>query len=124
MDLYDEQKNNLINELDNGAHIGQIGIQYGGQYDGKLNKTYNNQINKKSERPMSLSDWIITLIILMIPIVGFIMLFVWAFRRGNISKKNFCRAYLILLLIFGLIGILFYTYLFSTKFVFINRLHF
>lgn len=49
---------------------------------------------------MSLGDWIITFIILMIPIVNIVMLFVWAFSSGtNPNKANFCKAYLILALI-------------------------
>ncbi|HET7560864.1 MAG TPA: hypothetical protein VFJ87_00610 [Rhodanobacteraceae bacterium] len=49
---------------------------------------------------MSLGDWLITLIVLCIPIVGLIMAFVWGFSSGtNINKQNFCRATLILWLI-------------------------
>lgn len=45
---------------------------------------------------MSIKDWIITLIILIIPIVNFIMMFVWAFGQGNPNKQNFFKAYLIM----------------------------
>lgn len=49
---------------------------------------------------LSLSDWLITLLITAIPFVGFIMLFVWAFSN-NIpsSKANWAKATLILLAI-------------------------
>ena len=51
---------------------------------------------------MSLGDWIITMIVLAIPIVGFVMLFVWGFSSSaNPNKSNFCKA----ALIFYLIGI-------------------
>lgn len=75
-----------------------------------------NNINSNSpqlEAPMSLGDWLITLIVLMIPCVNVIMLFVWAFGSSTpITKRNFCRAelivmgvvlvlYLIIFLIFG-----------------------
>ncbi len=56
--------------------------------------------NRDAAPVMSLGDWIITFIILMIPIVNIVMLFVWAFSSGtNPNKANFCKAYLILALI-------------------------
>ena len=49
---------------------------------------------------MSLGDWIITFIILAIPLVNIIMLFVWGFSSStNPSKQNFCRATLIIYLV-------------------------
>lgn len=58
---------------------------------------------------MSLGDWIITMIVLSIPIVGFIMLFVWGFSSStNPNKANFCKAalifYLIAIVLFFLFG--------------------
>jgi hypothetical protein len=50
---------------------------------------------------ISLGEWIITLIVLAIPIVGLVMLFVWGFSSStNPTKQNYCRA----VLIFALIG--------------------
>lgn len=58
--------------------------------------------NRSSAPVMSLGDWIITMIVLAIPLVGFIMLFVWGFSSSaNPNKSNFCKA----ALIFYLIGI-------------------
>ena len=49
---------------------------------------------------ISLGEWIITFIVLAIPIVNIIMLFVWGFSSAtNPSKQNFCRATLILYLV-------------------------
>lgn len=49
---------------------------------------------------MSLGDWIITMIVLAIPLVNIIMLFVWGFSSStNPNKANFCKAYLIFFLI-------------------------
>ncbi|MGF1637214.1 MAG: hypothetical protein ACFCUU_09085 [Cyclobacteriaceae bacterium] len=57
---------------------------------------------------MSVKDWLITLVILIIPIIGFVMLFVWAFGSGNnINKANYAKASLILVLIFIGLGIIF-----------------
>jgi hypothetical protein len=47
--------------------------------------------------PMSVKDWLITLIITAIPVVGIIMLFVWAFGSGtHPSKQNWAKAGLIM----------------------------
>ncbi len=65
--------------------------------------------NRSSAPVMSLGDWIITMIVLAIPIVGFIMLFVWGFSSSaNPNKSNFCKAalifYLIAIVLFFLFG--------------------
>ena len=49
---------------------------------------------------VSLGEWIITFIVLAIPIVNIVMLFVWAFSGAtNPSKQNFCKATLIVYLV-------------------------
>jgi hypothetical protein len=58
---------------------------------------------------ISLGEWIITLIVLAIPLVGLIMMLVWAFSSGtNPNKQNFCRASLlfavIAIVLFMLLG--------------------
>ena len=53
---------------------------------------------------MATKDWLITLLILAIPCVGWIMYFVWAFGAGNHNRRNLCRAALIL----GAIGFALY----------------
>lgn len=59
------------------------------------------------EEPVTVGEWIITFIVLAIPLVGVIMLFVWAFGSGaKKSKKNLCLASLIMGLIGGAIGII------------------
>ncbi len=69
---------------------------YGEQYGGQL------------EKPMSLGDWIITMLVLAIPCVGLIMTFVWGFGQGNTSRKNYCRAVLIFAVIGVVLGVIFY----------------
>jgi cation transporter-like permease len=52
------------------------------------------------QQPMSVKDWLITLIIIAIPVVGIVMLFVYAFGESdNINKKNWAKAQLILIAI-------------------------
>ncbi|MDO5686843.1 MAG: hypothetical protein Q4G42_05625 [Neisseria sp.] len=60
---------------------------------------------------VGVGDWILTMIVLMIPLVNLVMLFVWGFSRStNPSKANFCKAYLIIMaavfVLILLIGIL------------------
>jgi len=47
--------------------------------------------------PMSVKDWVITLIILALPLINIVMLLVWAFGgTGNINRRNYCRASLLI----------------------------
>jgi len=60
-------------------------------------------------QPMSIGDWIITFIITYIPLVGFIMLFVWAFGDGtHPSKKTWAQATLIMMVIAIVLMIIFF----------------
>lgn len=55
---------------------------------------------------VSAGDWFITMLISAIPVVGFVMLFVWAFGNGtNTNKANWAKASLIWL------AVIFSTYL-------------
>jgi uncharacterized membrane protein len=81
---------------------------------------YGNDYNQQSyngpqlEPPMSLVDWIITLVITAIPCVNIIMLFVWGFSQGgNTSRKNYCRAVLIVGAIGFVLGLILYSTIFA-----------
>lgn len=57
---------------------------------------------------VTLGNWIITMIIMCIPIVNIIMLFVWAFSRStNPSKANWAKAKLIFVAIGIILFLLF-----------------
>lgn len=57
-------------------------------------------MDNRSAPVISLGEWIITFIVLAIPLVNIVMLFVWGFSIGtNPSKQNFCRATLIVYLV-------------------------
>jgi hypothetical protein len=61
-----------------------------------MNKTY---------QPIKLGEWIVTYLLMAIPVVNIIMLFVWAFSsETHPSKKTYAQASLI----FALIGIVLY----------------
>ena len=68
---------------------------------------------EKTSKVLSIKDWIITLIIMCIPIVNIIMLFVWGFGQNDIneSKQNWAKASLLLMAIGLVITIIFYVIL-------------
>ncbi len=68
------------------------------------------------KQPMSVGEWFIAILITAIPLVGLIMLLVWAFSPDtNINKANWAKATLIWMVIgiilasfiFGVIGLAF-----------------
>lgn len=64
-------------------------------------------INEPQPRPVSTGDWFVTILIAAIPIIGFIMLFVWAFGDAtNPSKANWAKATLLWYFAGILIGVL------------------
>lgn len=61
------------------------------------------------EPVMTLGDWLITLLVLSIPCVGFVFMIIWAIGGANTpkSKTNFVRAQLIFTAIFVILYIIF-----------------
>ena len=73
-------------------------------------KTHSIPENETQYKPMSIRDWIITGLIFAIPIVNFVMLFVWAFgSKTQPSKANWAKAALIFIGISIVIWLLFVT---------------
>ena len=68
-----------------------------------------NPVNESSQyAPISVGEWVITTIILAIPIVGFIMLFVWGFGNNTQpSKANWAKATLIMIAVSIVLSFLF-----------------
>lgn len=67
---------------------------------------------KEDNSPMSLGDWLLTILALIIPCAGIVLYFVWAFGKDvNVNRRNYCRAALIvegIKLVLGLIiGVIF-----------------
>jgi len=61
------------------------------------------------EKQMSVGDWLITYLVTCIPLIGFIMLFVWAFGDGNQqSKKTWAQATLLWIVIVFFLSVLFF----------------
>jgi len=69
--------------------------------------------NQENAEVVKTGDWMLTYLISAIPVVGIVMLFVWAFGSGtNINKANWAKAsllwgliilsiYLVVLITFG-----------------------
>lgn len=82
-----------------------------GNNAGYHNRTYDTGMDQS---PMSMGDWVLTILALCIPCAGIVLYFVWAFgKTGNINRRNYCRAaliitgilfviYIIFIIIFGL----------------------
>ena len=52
--------------------------------------------NSTNQVSVKTGEWVLTFLIASIPLVGFIMLFVWAFGNGtNESKANWAKATLV-----------------------------
>jgi Mg2+/Co2+ transporter CorB len=65
-------------------------------------------MNNNEYKPITVGDWILTLILLGIPLINLIMLLIWAFGgSAHPSKKSYAQATLILTLIVFVIVILF-----------------
>lgn len=66
--------------------------------------TYPNTNHQNGVLIPQTKDWIIWLVLMMIPIVNFVLLIVWALDSDprNVVRRNFCRANIIV----GLIAIL------------------
>lgn len=64
-------------------------------------------MNGSEYRPVTIGNWIVTFILLAIPLVNLIMLIVWAVSTStHPSKRTFAQAYWVILAILFCIGIL------------------
>lgn len=65
-------------------------------------------LSSENNGVLSVKDWAITVFITGLPLIGLIMLFVWAFDDStNINKKNWAKGNLLIMLIFFLIAMSF-----------------
>ena len=71
-------------------------------------KDISQPMSKDISQPMSISDWLITYLIMIVPIVNIVMLFIWGFGSNtNLSKANWAKAILIwMVILFVLYGII------------------
>lgn len=53
--------------------------------------------NSTQEEPVSVGEWLLTLVLLMIPVIGIVLMIKWAFSGdGKTSRRNLMRAYLLI----------------------------
>ena len=63
-----------------------------------LAATRPEAVSSFEKRPLTVWEWLLTLVVLCIPFLNLILCLVWALRRsGNIHRRNFCRATLLLI---------------------------
>jgi hypothetical protein len=54
-------------------------------------------VSEAAETPLTVRQWILTLLLIYLPPVNLIFLLYWALgRKGNVSRRNFSRASLIM----------------------------
>lgn len=89
--------------MENDYNVSNEGNQYSTQMD-------------PNKSVMTMGEWLITLLIMLVPCVNIIMMLVWAFGNGNENRKNFCRASLIMQVILSVLGFILYA-LFASIFM-------
>lgn len=71
------------------------------EYRDNFDYNSGNQANQQQvmdTSPLSMGDWILTILASYIPCAGIILYFFWAFNKnGNVNRRNFCRAQLIIM---------------------------
>lgn len=86
------QDNQYYGGMNQGGFQGYPGYQNG--YPGY----YQMGAPEGYEEPVTVGEWIITMLLWMVPCVNIILMFVWAFSKTEKkSKSNFCKAQLIMM---------------------------
>lgn len=70
------------------------------------------ETHEKTGKDMTVGDWLITMLILIIPIVNLVMLFIWGFGNPD-PRRNYARATLIWMAICIVLMIIFYGVIFA-----------
>ncbi len=79
-----------------GYQSNYIGVPYTG-YQQNYSSQSNSPYGGMDTTPMTMGDWLLTILACMIPCAGTILSLIWAFgKHGNINRRNFCRAQLII----------------------------
>ena len=71
-----------------------------------VSETYSNQ-EVRTSGELRVRDWLLTMLILAVPIVNLVMLFIWAFGSPN-PRKNFSKGYLLWMAICIGVALIFY----------------
>jgi len=75
-------------------------------------------MNEKKVKIITTSEWILTKLIVLIPIVNIVMLFIWAYnKKTDLNKSNWAKAELVVL---AVKFILYLIIIFITIILFLN----
>jgi ABC-type multidrug transport system permease subunit len=89
------EEEHRMDEMYNGNDQNGMGDSYQQPVQEQLQYQYQ-QPQTDLEEPVSMGEWLITMLILMIPCVNLVMMFVWAFSsKEKKSKSNYFKASLI-----------------------------
>tara|TARA_R110002020_G_scaffold475481_2_gene710476 strand:+ start:628 stop:885 length:258 start_codon:yes stop_codon:yes gene_type:complete len=70
-------------------------------------------INPGNQKPMNFKEWAINIFLASLPILGLILLLVWAFRdNGNIHRKEWAKGRL-LIAVLGFVLVMMFLFLFG-----------
>lgn len=84
-----------------------------------------NRVQQTGFPPVKTGEWMLTMFLLSIPLVGSIMLFVWAFSSGtNPSKSNWAKATLLWGIIASVLIVIIYAIIFLIVGLSFNGLNF
>lgn len=95
--------NNMFNQGQTDSQGQQNQQDFQGQQNFQYQQPYQQAPYQPSgvemEEPVSFGEWMLTMLIMLIPCVNIIMMFVWAFGDGKKSKSNYFKASLVWALI-------------------------
>lgn len=98
----ESEEGNVMDDMYNNSENQEQGSYGGSQYQ-QPQSSIQSQLQYQYqpaqdnlEEPMSMGEWMISMLVMLIPCVNIVMMFVWAFSSTEKkSKSNFFKAYLI-----------------------------
>ena len=108
-----DENNNM--QTNQGYQDNQGGYQSNpNRYQDNFDYNYKNGGNPSVPQPtmdtspMSMGDWVLTILASFIPCAGIILYLVWAFsKNGNVNRRNYCRANLAIMAVILVVYIVF-----------------
>lgn len=77
------------------------------QQQAQMNQTYNTpSYPVEDTTPISMWGYVGYMLLFTIPCIGFIAILIFAFGNKNVNVKNFARAYLVLMVIAVVLGLI------------------
>ena len=85
-------------------------MNYNQGYQQNYNQNYSGNSGKKPlDAPLSMGEWLLTILAGLVPCVGIVLYFIWAFGANtNINRKNYSRAMLIVMAVVIVLYTLFF----------------